>query len=104
MFCEYPEAFLNSSLQKHLEDSQVTHVITLGKFSPMSMESTSYKAYFLGYQLIILDDLLFSESEESIQNFLEWIDLYFGIVSSSQDVIGKIEDGSIFEVKEVEIP
>lgn len=104
MFCEYPDAFLNSSLQKHLEDSQVTHVITLGKLCPMSMEATSYKAYFLGYQVITLDDLLFSESKESISDLIAWLNLYFGIVYSSQDAIRKIEDGSIYEVKDIEIP
>lgn len=104
IYCSSPNAFLDSDLDMKLKKNNISHVILLGKMYPMAMESTSYNAYFHGYQTIALKEMIISEEKDNIQDFFAWFNLYFGITYTSDDLFKAIETGSIFTVKDVEIP
>lgn len=104
VYCSSPNVFLELDLDKRLKKHGITHIIILGKMYPMTMESTSYNAYFSGFQVIGLEDMVISETEENIQDFFVWFNMYFGITYTSDDLFNAIDSGDIYEVKDVEIP
>jgi nicotinamidase-related amidase len=104
IYCSSPNAFLDSDLDKHLKKNEISHIILLGKMYPMVMEATSYNAYFHGYQVIALEDMMISETNEEKQDFFSWFNLYFGLTYTYDDLFKAIETGDVFTVKDVEIP
>lgn len=104
IYCSSPNAFWDSDLDKQLKKNSISHIILLGKMYPMVMEATSYNAYFHGYQVIALEDMMISETKEDIQDFFSWFNLYFGLTYTYDDLFKAIESGNIFTVKDLEIP
>lgn len=96
--------FYQTNLQAELDRMNIRTVILIGWLQGILFQTTSADAYFNGYQVIVPPDGVITDSPEDLQSLLEWLELYFGDLTSLQAILQHAQSGQPFPEKQVEIP
>ncbi len=81
-------AFVDTDLPSVLGHLGVRSLLLTGVYSDGCVESTARHAYFLDYFVVMVDDCCATVSEERHRSTLERCDWDFGVVATSQTIIG----------------
>lgn len=94
-----PSGFYNSSLDEVLEKLDVKSLIITGFQTQICVQTTAADAFFRGYKVIVPSDAVISTYEDDTKRALEWLEDYFAVILTTEDIINHLENNDDFENK-----
>lgn len=81
-----PSGFYNSSLDKVLEELEVKTLIITGFQTQICVQTTAADAFFRGYKVVVPSDAVISTEEKDTDRALEWLNDYFALIMTSEEI------------------
>lgn len=79
--------FSNNQLKKQLKEKQINTIIITGVNTDICVDTTLRSAFTLGYNIIILEDLVASINQEAHKYLLKTFHRFFGAVIKSDEIL-----------------
>ena len=79
--------FFETNLDEILKENNIETVVVCGMQAHICIQTTSADAYFRGYDVVVAQDLVLSDTEQFTSRALEWIDSYCGKVTTAKRIV-----------------
>ena len=89
------DAFFETDLDAILRNLGVKTVVVIGTATNVCCESTARSAFFRDYQVALIADCTASFDESMHEATLKTIDMFFGRVMSTDEVLGELEENRV---------
>lgn len=93
-------AFFNTDLDVSLRDFNISSLIVMGVVTNICVRSTVHDAFFLGYDVVVVEDGCAATGPREQASSLYDIATHFGVVARSQDVTAHLAGKGALRIQE----